>query len=72
MYGLELWLARLCCLLSDASANASCHAIAVRRSIDFFRLSLTLTIPRQDADARAHGYAGSGPTGSNSSDKSTQ
>ena len=44
------------------SADAARHAIAVRCPVDFFRLSLPLTVSRQDADTRADGYASSGPT----------
>jgi hypothetical protein len=59
-------------LIVHPSADAPCHTIAVRGPVDFFRLSLTFTVSRKDADTRADGYTGSRPTGSNSTDKSTE
>jgi hypothetical protein len=53
-------------------ADASCHAIAVRGAVDFFRLPLSLAVSGNDAKTRADGYAGSGSTGRNSTDKSTE
>ena len=53
-------------------ANAARHAIAVCCPVDFFRLSLPLTVSRQDADTRADGYASSSPNGRGCTEKSTE
>ena len=59
-------------LLTVFLANAARHAIAVCCPVDFFRLSLPLTVSRQDADTRADGYASSSPTGRGCTEKSTE